>query len=167
MATLNKKGGDAARYAGMSSGNKWSGVYSFVTDAAGKWVDDSVAAPAAVAISDVLNLGVIPAGTKLLGALGCVSDVFAGASSTFDIGFKYVDSADATTYSGTAFAEDVDYFFASLAATSLGRTAANNTAVRPVTLPKDAYLVLTNKVAAQSAVGIIDVIVDGEVVGAK
>ena len=41
----------------------------------------------------------------------------------------------------------------------------DSTAVRPLTLPKDAYLILTRGGAADSAVGIMDVIVNGTLVG--
>lgn len=160
MATLNKKGGDAARYAGVPSGNAWVGVYSFETNSSGKWIDDNAASPAAVGVGDVVRLGVIPAGTKLLDAMAIISDAFT-ATETFDIGFQYVDGVDSTDVP-----QDADYFFATLAI-SLGRTSATNTGVRPVTLPKDAYLILTNNTAAANAVGKLDVVVFGEVVGAK
>jgi len=41
----------------------------------------------------------------------------------------------------------------------------NSATVAPVVLPKDAYLILTNAGANHSAVGILDVIVTGQVVG--
>jgi hypothetical protein len=47
-----------------------------------------------------------------------------------------------------------------------GRTYANNLAVTPVTLPKDAYLILTvNAVADHAAAGRYDIIVDGVFTG--
>ena len=93
--------------------------------------------------------GLLPAGFRLDDALTIVSDAFA-ASTTAAIGFQYAD-----------------YFFAALDTATAGRTRANNAAVRPVTLPKDAYLILTRGGAADSAAGILDVIVEGVLMGAS
>lgn len=111
-------------------------------------------ATAALGSGDTVKLGILPAGTTLLGGMGMVSDAFT-ASSTAAIGFAYCDGVDVT-----ATPQDTDYFFAALALDSTSRTAANNVAVAPVTLPKDAYLVLTHSAHTQDTTGRLDVVVD-------
>lgn len=111
-------------------------------------------ATAALGSGDTVKLGLIPAGTTLLGAMGIVSDAFTSLS-TLAIGFAYCDGVDVT-----ATPQDADYFFAALALDAQGRTAANNVAVAPVTLPKDAYLVATHSAHTQDTTGRIDVVVD-------
>jgi hypothetical protein len=96
---------------------------------------------------------VLPAGAILIGSLALLNDTFR-ASTTFKIGFEYVDGVDSSSVP-----QDDDYFYAALAADAASRTAATNTAVRPVKLPKDAYLILTNGVAAQNTAGILDLFV--------
>ena len=154
MATITRKkvlteGG----FGGISPyGNALAMHFKFDTTAAGLMVDGDGAA--AVGIGDKCRIGVIPAGTKIHDALGIVSNAFT-ATSTFKIGFEYVDGVDSTDVP-----QDDDYFFAALATTA-GRTRAANTAVRPIVLPKDAYVILTNQVAAQAEVGAFDLIVEG------
>lgn len=109
---------------------------------------------AVVGIGDKVRIGVIPAGTKLNDCLAIVSAAFT-ATSTGKVGFEYVDGVDSA-----AVPQDDDYFFAALNIAAAGRTRANNTAVRPVTLPKDAYLIVTNQVAAQAASGVLDLIIE-------
>lgn len=114
----------------------------------------------AIGTTDVVRLGILPAGMRLSDALAIVSDAFR-ASTTCKLGFQYVDGVDSTDVP-----QDDDYFFAALALDAQGRTRAANVAVRPVVLPKDAYLIYTNAVAAQNAAGQLDVLVYGEMVGA-
>jgi hypothetical protein len=109
----------------------------------------------AVGIGDKIRLGVLPAGMKLTDALAIVSAGFT-ATSTAKIGFEYVDGVDSA-----AVPQDDDYFFAALAYNAAGRTRASNTAVRPVVLPKDAYLIVTNLVAAQAGAGVMDLLIEG------
>lgn len=140
------------QYAGPQ-GNAWKDKFNFTTNASGVFADSDVAT--AVQAADVVRLGVLPAGLELHDALAIVSDAFT-ATATATIGFAYVDGVDDATVP-----QDADYFFAALAYNAVGRTRATNTAVAPVTLPKDAYLTLTNNTAALNAVGVIDVIVEG------
>jgi hypothetical protein len=88
-----------------------------------------------------------------------ISDAFA-ASTTCKIGFQYVDGVDSTAVPQN----DAFFFAAGTVLSSLARLV-NSATVAPVVLPKDAYLILTNAGANHSAVGILDVIVTGEVVG--
>lgn len=153
MSTVTKNRiRQAAQYSGPS-GNKFAKVFRFNVSAAGVCPDSDLAT--AVQINDVVRIGILQAGLELHDALAVVSDAFA-ASTTADIGFQYVDGVDST-----AVPQDADYFFAALATSSAGRTRATNTGVAPLVLPKDAYLIVTRKGAADSALGIMDVIVEG------
>lgn len=153
MATITKKNvRKLEQYAGPQ-GNAWKDKFSFSTNASGVFVDSDTAA--AVGNGDVVRIGTLPAGLELHDALAIVSDAFT-AVSTAKIGFAYVDGVDSA-----AVPQDDDYFFAALAYNAVGRTRAANTGVRPVTLPKDAYLIVTNGGAAQAAAGVMDVIVEG------
>ena len=139
-------------------GNRWSQTYTFETNSSGIFVNSDLAT--AVQSGDVVRFGILPAGIKISDALVIISDAFA-TSTTYKLGFAYVDGVDST-----AVPQDDDYFIvAGTASSSAARTPANNTAVRPLTLPKDAYLILTRAGAADSAAGIMDVIVKGTLVG--
>ncbi len=159
MATVTKNQIRSERKFSAPYGNAYKGLFTFEVNASGVFVDSDKAT--AVASGDVVRICTIQAGTRLDSVLAIVSDAFA-ASTTAKLGFAYVDGVDSTEVP-----QDDDYFFAALATSSAGRTLANNTAVRPVTLPKDAYLILTRGGAADSAAGIVDFIVDGVLTGAE
>ena len=154
MATVTKKFLVQERSHTGVFGNNWGQVYSFETNASGVFVNSSLST--AVAIADVVRFGVIPGGVTLTDALVLISDAFA-SSTTYKLGFQYVDGVDSTSVPQ----DDVYFIVAGTSSASLARTAANNTAVRPVKLPKDAYLILTVAGANHSAVGIMDVVVRG------
>jgi hypothetical protein len=141
---------------GAAYGNQVNFHYNMTLDSSGVFTDSDDAT--VVASGDTVYLGVIPGGTKLLDALIIVSDV-GQASTTIDVGFKYVDGTDTTP------AQDADYFTASLATDAQSRTFADNLAVVPVTLPKDAYLMLTIGGANHDEACVIDVIVFGSIDG--
>ena len=152
MATVTKKRLGKAQQFTAPYGNKFAQAFNYTTTAAGVFADSDLAT--AVQVNDVVRIGLLPAGLELHDALAIVSDAFA-ASTTADIGFLYADGVDSS-----AVPQNAAYFHAALATSSTGRTRA--TAVNaPVRLPKDAYLVVTRKGAADSAVGILDVIVEG------
>jgi len=157
MGTVTKKNVRQQRSHAAPYGNKWVEKYHFETNASGIFVDSDKAT--AVASADVVRIGIIPAGVELHDALSIVSDAFT-ALATADVGFAYVDGVDSTSVP-----QDADYFNAALAINAVGRTRAANTAVAPVILPKDAYLILTIGGASLAAVGILDVIVEGRMVG--
>ena len=153
MATVTKKNvRKLQQYAGPQ-GNAWKDKFNFTTNASGVFVDSDKAT--AVVQTDVVRIGVLPAGLELHDALAIVSDAFT-ALTTAKVGFAYVDGVDSADVP-----QDDDYFFAALATNAQGRTRANNTAVAPVTLPKDAYLILTVAGADHAAAGVLDVIVEG------
>ena len=139
-------------------GNALVEVFNLTTNSSGVLVDSSQTT--ALAIADVITLGVIPAGTKIIDAMAIVSDAFT-ASATADIGFKYVDGTDVT-----AVPQDDNYFFNDLALDSAA-TTRKTLITTPLTLPKDAYVTLTLAGANLAAVGIIDIVINGQVVGAN
>lgn len=151
MATATKKNiKNLPSFGGVPYGNLSVLSFSFETNASGVWVDSDLAT--AVQIGDVCRLGIIPAGTKIGFEYGAnINDAFV-ASTTMKLGFAYVDGVDSA-----AVPQDDDYFCAATTMASAARLKMTNTAVRPVTLPKDAYLILTNGGAAHSAAGIVDV----------
>lgn len=159
MATITKKNLRNERSHAGAFGNRWSQTYTFDTNASGYFVDSDLPG-AVVAITDVVRLGILPAGVRLTESLVIISDPSA-ASVTFKLGFAYVDGVDVT-----AVPQDDDYFIvAGTSAATAVRQVGNNTGVRPVTLPKDAYLIWTNAGAAHSAAMNVDVVIKGVMVG--
>ncbi len=156
MSTVTIKGIKSAQFT-YPAGNKTVIRGSLTTSASGVAANSDLAT--AVQINDVVRIGFLPSGAELQDAQAIVSDAFA-ASTTADIGFLYTDGVDSS-----AVPQDGAYFFSALATSSTGRTR-DTLAKAPVRLPKDAYLTLTRKGAADSAVGIIDVLVDVVLQGA-
>lgn len=159
MATITKKKVlTLPGFGGVPYGNNTVREFTFETNSSGVYVDSDTAT--AVGNGDKVRVGVLSAGMRLHDALAIVSDAFR-ASSTAKIGFEYVDGVDSSDVP-----QDDDYFFAALALDAAGRTRAANTGVRPVTLPKDAYLIVTNGGGnAQNVAGQLDLLVFGEMVG--
>ena len=150
MSTVTTRGIKNSQFS-YPAGNKTVIKGNFTTSAAGVAANSDLAT--AVQVNDVVRIAFLPAGTELQDAQAIVSDAFA-ATTTADIGFLYADGVDST-----AVPQDSAYFFSALATSATGRTRST-VAKAPVRLPKDAFLVLTRKGAADSAVGIIDVLVD-------
>ena len=158
MPTYTKKQNYARRLTGAPYGDVVAiSDFNLTTNASGVPADADAGSTALV-INDIIRLGIIPAGTRLLDVVAVISDAFT-ASSTFDLGFAYVDGVDET-----AVPQDADYFVdgVSLASTAVLRKA---TITPPVTLPKDAYLILTNLGANQAAAGVLDITIIGQSVG--
>ena len=109
----------------------------------------------AIAIGDVVVLGTLPAGFKLLDSQVVVKTAMT-ASVTGNLGFAYVDGVNVT---GDA-AQDDDYFGAALVLSSAARLR-NVTANGAVTLPKDANLTLTTAGAANAKASRVEVTVYG------
>lgn len=156
MSTVSIKGIKNSQFT-YPAGNKTVIKGRFETTAAGVAVNSDLAT--AVQINDVVRIGFLPAGAELLDAKAIVSDAFT-AVTTADIGFLYADGVDSTVVP-----QDAAYFFAALATSATGRTRST-VAKAPVRLPKDAFLVLTRKAAADASVGVIDVLVDAVLQGA-
>ena len=150
MTTVTTKGIKNSQFT-YPAGNKTVIKGNFTTSAAGVAANSDLAT--VVLVNQVVRIAFLPAGTELQDAQAIVSDAFA-ATTTADIGFLYADGVDST-----AVPQDSAYFFSALATSATGRTRST-VAKAPVRLPKDAFLVLTRKGAADSAVGIVDVLVD-------
>ncbi|PPC98356.1 MAG: hypothetical protein CTY35_05390 [Methylotenera sp.] len=158
MATVTKKNAySQAQHGGVPYGNASKLKFTFETKANGSLKDGN--STAALAIADKVILGKLPAGFEIHDALAIVSDAFT-ASVTHAIGFEYVDGAD-----DAEVPQDADYLFAALS-NAAGRTRASNTAVRPVKLPKDAWLVAVVAGAAHASGGVLDLVIEGELRGA-
>jgi hypothetical protein len=158
MANFTKRLSRAAgKHAQTPYGNMVNYCYGLVTSAAGVPADSD--STVALTTADVLRLGIIPAGTKLLDSIHVVSDAFT-AAATCKLGFAYVDGVDVA-----AVPQDADYFVAALDLNAVAVSRKTN-ATPPVTLPKDAYLVLDLDGANLAAAGVLDVTVIGELVGA-
>jgi hypothetical protein len=159
MATVTKKKVlNQATFGGTPYGNLSVLSFNLTTNASGVYVDSDQAT--AIAIGDKVRLGVLPAGMKLMDALFIVSDAFT-ALVTADIGFEYVDGVDSTSVP-----QDADYFGTAIALNTQGRYPADNAAVAPVVLPKDAYLIVTTAGANCAAVGVADILIKGVQTGA-
>ena len=150
MSTVTIKGLKNSQFT-YPAGNKTVIKGNFTTNASGVAANSDLAT--AVQVNDLVRICFLPSGTELHDAQAIVSDAFA-ATTTADIGFLYADGVDST-----AVPQDSAYFFSALATSATGRTRST-VAKAPVRLPKDAFLVLTRKGAADSAVGIVDVLVD-------
>lgn len=157
MATITKKRLQDANNFASDCGNSVVQVYSLVTNSSGAVPGSDSAS--AIGNGDKVRIGILPAGLRLDDALFLVSDAFT-ALVTADIGFEYMDGVDSTDVP-----QDADYFGTAITLHTQGRYPADNAAVRPVVLPKAAWLILTTGGAANAAVGVLDVIVHGEMVG--
>jgi hypothetical protein len=132
-------------------------AFSLATNASGVMTDSDQTT--ALVQTNKVRFGILPAGMRLDDALSIVSDLFT-AAVTLKVGFEYADGVD-----DTGVPQDDDYFHAALALSATGRTRANNLAVRPVVLAKDAYLIGTVGGADVNAAGQLDVLVFGEFIG--
>lgn len=159
MATATKKQVlTQQQFGGVPYGNKTGLIFRFDTNASGVWTGSDQTT--AINSGDKARLGVLPSGLLLVDCVAIISDLFT-ASVTAALGFEYVDGVDST-----AVPQDNDYFFAALALSAVGRTRANNTAVAPVRLPKDAYLIMTTGGANIAAAGVADFVIEGILTGA-
>jgi hypothetical protein len=157
--TVKKLLSDRLPFSGTPYGNAVHVLASLVTSAAGVMTNSDQTT--ALVQTNKVRFGVLDRGMRIEDGLAIVSDAFT-AAMTGKIGFEYVDGVD-----DADVPQDDDYFFAALALDAAGRTKANNTGVRPVTLPKDAYLILTVGGADAAAVGKLDMLVTGSMVGAN
>ena len=158
MTTITKKLlGDEKQSTGTPYGTATTLHYSVATNSTGAVIGSDVAT--GVASGDVVRVGILPAGMRLDDAKVLVSTGWT-ATVTGKLGFAYVDGVDVT-----AVPQDDDYFGSSLAIATPGRYAANNTGVRPVVLPKDAYLILTTGAAANAKASQTDILVNVTNVG--
>ena len=149
MATITKKANPRINVGATPWGNAHGLQYTLETASNGGAVGADSAA--AIAQGDKVRLGVIPAGSLLLDSTVIVSTAMT-ASVTGNLGFEYVDGV-----ASTAVPADAEYFGAALALNATGRLR-NATTKAPVTLPKDAWLVLTTGGAANAKAARVDVL---------
>ena len=157
MSTVTKKAIRQMVTFSAACGNAWTENFQFATNASGVFVDSDKAT--AVASCDVVRIGILPAGLSLQTAIVAINDAFT-AASTGKLGFAYVDGVDDATVP-----QDDDYFIVATSLATAARLVANNPAVKPVKLPKDAYLVLTNGGATQAAAGELTAMIFGVLSG--
>lgn len=149
MATITRKQNPRLNVGATPWGNAHALQYPLTTAANGGALSADVATP--IAIGDEVRLGVIPAGSVLADSLVVVSTAMS-ASVTGDLGFKYVDGVD-----DTKVPQNATYFGTALVLSAAARLR-NATANAPVTLPKDAWLVLKTAGAANAKASQVDVV---------
>ena len=149
MATITQKFNPRINVGATPWGNAHGLKYTLETNSTGAAINaDSTAA---IASGDKVRIGVIPAGSNLLDSLAIVS-VGMTATITGNLGFEYVDGVN-----DTKVPQDDDYFGAALNLATAARLR-NATTNAPVTLPKDAYLILTTAAANNAKASRIDVV---------
>lgn len=147
MATVTKKNTNdpRTRLGATPWGNLAALTYGLTTTAAGAVVGSDAAPGSATASGTVIRLGVIPAGHRLVDYKSVFTTKMTN-SVTFKMGFEYVDGVDSAEVP-----QNDAYFAAASTATTVG-LLRQGTAVKQVTLPKDAYLVMTTGGAANTEV---------------
>lgn len=145
MATITKKSvNDASVRLGATPwGNMAAFTYQLKTNAAGAVIGSDASQSGPTASGSVIRVGVIPAGFKLVDFKAAIATALT-ATVTLKVGFEYVDGVDSA-----AVPQDDDYFAATGTATTVG-VVRQATANAQVTLPKDAYLIVTTEVAANA-----------------
>jgi hypothetical protein len=159
MATITKNTKDnSVQLGSVPYGNKVSLPYTVKTNASGAVAGSD--SNAAVASGDKIRVGLLPAGIKFYDSQVIVSDAFT-ASVTANLGFEYVDGVD-----DASAPQSATQFGSALAINAAGRLR-NATSNKPVTLQKDAWLILTTGGAAHNTAADADIFIEGVVVGVK
>jgi hypothetical protein len=158
MATIKIVDFTQRQFGPSPYGNQAVLTFPFVATAAG--VVSNSNSTAAAAVGDVVDLGELPAGFRMDDSLVVVSDAFT-TGVTAKLGFAYEDGVDDATVP-----QDDDYFGAGLVLDATARLR-NVTANQPVNLPKPARLILTLAGAALAQAGRADIVITGELTGAK
>ena len=153
MSTITKKYiRQDPKFATDGCGNAYKEVFSLETNASGAALNSDQAT--AIGNGDVVRIGVLPAGMEIHDMLGIVSTAFT-ALVTAKVGFAYVDGVDSA-----AVPQSDAYWATAWALNTAGRyvpTVFN----KPITLPKDAYLILTTAGAANAKAARLDLVVEG------
>ena len=150
MATIELKYNPRVNVGATPWGNEHGLHYTLTTNSIGAAVGSNSAA--AIGLGDKVVLGRIPAGSVLNDAVFIVSTAFT-ALVTGTIGFEYADGVD-----DADVPQDADYFAAAGTVLNAVGRLRQATTVAPVTLPKDALLVLVTAGAANAKVARLDVI---------
>ena len=157
MATITQSQSAHNNLGATPYGNLTALHFVLETNATGAAINSS--STTAIAIGDVVRLGVLPAGFKLIDSQVVVQTGLT-ASVTGKLGFAYVDGVDVVGVD----AQDDDYFGTGLVLSAAARLR-NATSNSAVTLPKDAYLTLTTAGAANAKAARVEVTVLGIVQG--
>ena len=158
MATVKLKGLGINQFGGVdTAGNLTTYRGTLETNATGAALNSN--STAALAIADKVVLVLLPAGMLLEDAQIIVSTAMT-ASVTGSLGFEYANGVDVA-----ATPQDAAYFGTGLVLNAAGRIRTTSSKI-PVTLAKDANLVLTIAGAANAKVSRTDFIVHGERFGA-
>lgn len=150
MATITQKQNTSNNLGAAPDGNLTALHYVLETNTTGAAINSN--STAAIALADVVRLGVLPAGFKLIDSQVVVQTGLS-ASVTGNLGFAYTDGVDVA-----AAPQSATYFGAALALSSAARLR-NITTNSAVTLPKDAYLTLTTAGAANAKAARVEVTV--------
>jgi len=158
MATITKKMfGDRHYGSAPPYGNLSQRHFNLTLSSSGVIADSDDST--VVAIGDIVRIGVLPGGMKLTDFQCTISNPWK-ASTTCKIGFQYVDGDDSTDVP-----EDDEYFVPATQALSSAAILRKTATTAIVTLPKDAYLILTVAGAEQDEASVTDFVVTGEIVG--
>ena len=159
MATTKLKGLGINQFGGFTPyGNVTTLRATLATNATGAAINST--STSAIASGDKVHLQTLPAGMLLEDAQVIVSTAMS-ASVTGSLGFEYADGVD-----DAVVPQDAAYFGTGLVLNATGRLRCT-TAKAPVTLAKEAYLVLTTAGAANAKASRVDFIVHGERLGAQ
>ena len=152
MATITKLGlqNPANQLGSTPYGNVTAFRYVLTTNASGAVIGGD--STAAVASGDVVKIGLLPAGFRLIDSEIVVKTGMT-ATITAKVGFAYADGVDST-----AVPQDDDFFGTGITVATAGRyrNATSNTSVA---LPKEAWLTLTTAVAANAKASELEIIV--------
>ena len=157
MATVSLKSALKRQFGNNPYGNLSVLSFALTTLASGAAADSD--STAAIAASDVIDLGPLPEGLRLDDAQIIVTTGMT-ATITGSLGFKYEDGTDSTEAP-----QDAAYFGSGIDLAAAGRKRAAGTKL--LTLAKPARLILTTAVAANAKASDIKVLVYGEQVGAR
>lgn len=152
MATITKLGlqNPANQLGSTPYGNVTAFRYVLTTNASGAVIGGD--STAAVASGDVVKIGLLPAGFRLIDSEIVIKTAMS-ATITAKVGFAYADGVDVT-----AVPQDDDFFGTGLVMSSAARLR-NATANTSVALPKEAWLTMTTAVAANAKASEMEFIV--------
>ncbi len=153
MATVTLQQYRARQYGSTPYGNKTVLPFKLKTNSAGAAIDSSQLT--GLAIGDVVILGSLPAGMLITDTMVVVSTALT-AGTTGSLGIAYMDGVDSALLPQSA-----SMFGAGLVLNATGRLRSTSVAELKK-LPKDAYLTLTLAGAANAKVGVVDVVIEGE-----
>ena len=153
MATVTIQQYRARQFGSTPYGNKTVLPFRLKTNAVGAAIDSSQLT--ALQASDVVVLGSLPAGMTITDSMLIVSTALT-AGVTCSLGIQYMDGVD-----NALLPQSPSMFGSGLVLNATGRL--RSTAVGALTkLPEDAYLIMTITGAANAKVGVVDVVIEGE-----